>query len=263
MSIVGLLCLLFALVASLLLVLYWVQRREIRSVEQLSQQVQRIAIGGRLDGRVDLQSDQPEISALTTAVNHLLTRVSATNERESARATPKLFAELGDRIHEAVLVHRDVILYANRQFATFVGVDRIELVGRKLGDLVPPEYADLVNENLQRRFAGEPPGAVLDGRDIGTVVFPEAPIKIYVDATPEARARRRHEELREMGLASIYTRVLQDMRERDARDRGRAVAPLTLAKDALVIDSSELDADQVFARALAYIGHILPGLAPG
>lgn len=117
--------------------------------------------------------------------------------------------------------------------------------------------------DLQRRFAGEPPGAVLDGRDIGTVVFPEAPIKIYVDATPEARARRRHEELREMGLASIYTRVLQDMRERDARDRGRAVAPLTLAKDALVIDSSELDADQVFARALAYIGHILPDLAPG
>jgi diguanylate cyclase (GGDEF)-like protein/PAS domain S-box-containing protein len=156
MSIVGLLCLLFALVASLLLVLYWVQRREIRSVEQLSQQVQRIAIGGRLDGRVDLHSDQPEISALTTAVNHLLTRVSATNASENARATPKLFAELGDRIHEAVLVHRDVILYANRQFATFVGVDRIELVGRKLGDLVPPEYAELVNENIRRRFAGEP-----------------------------------------------------------------------------------------------------------
>src|SRR6266404_8058779 len=100
MSIVGLLCLLFALVASLLLVLYWVQRREIRSVEQLSQQVQRIAIGGRLDGRVDLQSDQPEISALTTAVNHLLTGVAGTNE--NARATPTLFAELGDRIHEAV-----------------------------------------------------------------------------------------------------------------------------------------------------------------
>jgi diguanylate cyclase (GGDEF)-like protein/PAS domain S-box-containing protein len=156
MSIVGLLCLLFALVASLLLVLYWVQRREIRSVEQLSQQVQRIATGGRLDGRVDLQSHQPEISALTTAVNHLLTRVSASNERESNRATPKLFAELGDRIHEAVLVHRDVILYANRQFATFVGVDRVELVGRRLGDLVPPEYSELVNENIRRRFAGEP-----------------------------------------------------------------------------------------------------------
>ena len=155
MSIVGLLCLLFALVASLLLVLYWLQRREIRGVEQLSQQVQRIAIGGRLEGRVELPSDQPEISALTTAINHLLTRVSATSERDNSRATPKLFADLGDRIHEAVLVHRDVILYANRQFATFVGVDRVELVGRKLGDLVPPEYSDLVNENLRRRFAGE------------------------------------------------------------------------------------------------------------
>src|ERR1700759_1122786 len=98
MSIVGLLCLLFALVACLLLVLYWVQRREIRSVEQLSQQVQRIATGGRLDSRVDLQSDQPEISALTTAVNHLLTRVSATSEVANSSSTSKLFAELGDRI---------------------------------------------------------------------------------------------------------------------------------------------------------------------
>src|ERR1700730_8843766 len=156
MSIVGLLCLLFALVACLLLVLYCLQRREIRSVEQLSPQVQRIAIGNRLEGRVDLRSDQPEISALTTAVNHLLTRVAAGTERDNGRATPKLFAELGDRIHEAVLVHRDVILYANRQFATFVGVDRVELVGRKLGDLVPPEYSELVNENIRRRFAGEP-----------------------------------------------------------------------------------------------------------
>src|SRR5262245_25276531 len=157
MSVVGLLCLLFALVATLLLVLYWFQRREIRSVEQLSQQVQRIAVGGRLDARVELQTDQPEISALATAVNHLLTRVAAGPPVESgAQGAPKLFTELGDRIHEAVLVHRDVILYANRQFASFVGVDRAELVGRKLGDLVPPEYSELVNENIRRRFAGEP-----------------------------------------------------------------------------------------------------------
>jgi diguanylate cyclase (GGDEF)-like protein/PAS domain S-box-containing protein len=155
MSIVGLLCLLFALIACLVLVLYWMQRREIRSVEELSQQVQRIAIGGRLEGRIDLRSDQPEISALTTAVNHLLTRVSAHAERERSLATPKLFAELGDRIHEAVLVHREVILYANRQFASFVGVDRVELVGRKLADLVPPEYSDLVSENIRRRLANE------------------------------------------------------------------------------------------------------------
>jgi diguanylate cyclase (GGDEF)-like protein/PAS domain S-box-containing protein len=157
MSIVGLLCLLFALVATLLFVLYWLQRRELASVGELSQQLQRIAIGGRLEGRVDLQTDKAEVSALVTAVNHLLTRAApqAQAERDAARVSPKMFADLGDRIHEAVLVHRDVILYANRQFASFVGVDRAELVGRRLGDLVPPEYAELVNENIRRRLGGE------------------------------------------------------------------------------------------------------------
>ncbi|MGH8210818.1 MAG: diguanylate cyclase domain-containing protein, partial [Steroidobacteraceae bacterium] len=155
MSIVGLLCLLFALVATLLLVLYWLQRRELASVGELSQQLQRIAIGGRLEGRVDLRSDRAEVSALVTAINHLLTRAATASERDGARASPKMFADLGDRIHEAVLVHRDVILYANRQFASFVGVDRLQLVGRRLGDLVPPEYAELVSENIRRRLAGE------------------------------------------------------------------------------------------------------------
>src|ERR1700722_7531013 len=155
MSIVGLLCLLFALITTLLLVLYWLQRRELSSVGELSQQLQRIAIGGRLDGRVDVRTDKAEISALVTAVNHLLTRAALQNERDGAHSSPKMFADLGERIHEAVLVHRDTILYANRQFASFVGVDRIDLVGRRLGDLVPPEYADLVNDNIMRRLAGE------------------------------------------------------------------------------------------------------------
>jgi len=155
MSIAGLFCLLFALVAALLFVLYWLQRRELGSVGELSQRLQRIAIGGRLEGRVDLQSDRAEIAALVTAINHLLTRVGTTNERDSARAAPKLFAELGDRIHEAVIVHRDTILYANHQFASFVGVERVELIGRNLSELVPPEYADLVSENIRRRLGGE------------------------------------------------------------------------------------------------------------
>jgi diguanylate cyclase (GGDEF)-like protein/PAS domain S-box-containing protein len=155
MSIPGLLCLLFALVAALLLVLYWFQRREIRNVEQLSQQLERIANGGGLRGRVELQSEQPEISALTTAVNHLLTRVATTSAPGAPPAPAGLFAELGDRVHEAVLVHRDSILYANRQFASFVGVDRSELAGRRLADLVAPEYADLVAESLRRRLSGE------------------------------------------------------------------------------------------------------------
>ena len=167
MSIVGLLCLLFALVATLLFVLYWLQRRELASVGDLSQQLQRIAIGGRLDGRLDLPTDRAEVSALVTAVNHLLARATSLGERDSARASPKMFADLGDRIHEAVLVHRDVILYANRQFASFVGVDRIELVGRRLGDLVPPEYAELVNENIRRRLAGEEAAARYEIEMIG------------------------------------------------------------------------------------------------
>ncbi|HYB32251.1 MAG TPA: EAL domain-containing protein [Steroidobacteraceae bacterium] len=154
MSIVGLLCLLFALVAALVLVLYALQRRDVRSLRELSQQLQRIAADGRAGGRVDLESDRPEIAALVSAVNHLLTRAAPRAERGAAQ-TSKLFAELGERIHEAVLVHRDAILYANRQFASFVGVDRAELIGRRLADLVPPEYSELVSENIRRRLAGE------------------------------------------------------------------------------------------------------------
>jgi diguanylate cyclase (GGDEF)-like protein/PAS domain S-box-containing protein len=157
MSILGLVCLLLALVATLLLVLYGLQRREMKAVEQLSHQLQRIAIGGRLEGRVDLQTDHPEISALGTAINHLLTRSSGIRlEQQTKRASAELFAELADRIHEAVIVHRDVVLHANKQFAALVGAEQHELIGRSLGDLVPPEYAELVHENIRRRLKGEP-----------------------------------------------------------------------------------------------------------
>ena len=145
-----------ALVAAAFAVLYLLQRRELKSVGQLSQEVQRIAIGGRLGGRVEVATPSSEVSALTTAINHLLTRAAAGTERDRDRGTSKLFTELGDRIHEAVLVHREAILHANRQFASLVGVDRAELVGRKLADLVPPEYSELVSENIRRRLAGEP-----------------------------------------------------------------------------------------------------------
>ncbi len=155
MSILGLLSLLLGLVAALLFVLYWLQRRELRAVGQLSQQLQRIAVGGRVAGRVDAYTDQPDISALATTINHLITRVSAAPTQERVPASPKLFGELSDHIHEAVLVHRDVILHANKQFASLVGVDRVELIGRGLGDLVPPEYSDLVTENMRRQLAGE------------------------------------------------------------------------------------------------------------
>lgn len=107
---------------------------------------------------------------------------------------------------------------------------------------------------FQREFAATPPdgraGAVLDGRDIGTVVCPDADAKLFITARTEVRAERRFKELQEKGLDVIYARVLEEMRERDARDSSRAVAPLEPAEDALVIDTSDLDAEQVFRKAL-------------
>ena len=107
--------------------------------------------------------------------------------------------------------------------------------------------------DAQRRFAQHPPppgkGAVLDGRDIGTVVCPDANVKLFITASAESRAFRRVRELRERGLAAIYDHVLQDMRERDARDSERQVAPLAAAPDAITIDTTLLDADQAFEQA--------------
>jgi len=154
MSIAGLLALLFALIAALLLVLYTTQRRDLRKLAELSRQLQRAASGSPPPDRVSVTSERPEVAALITAVNNLLARTDSPGESDAAYA-PKLFTELGDRIHEAVLLHGDVILYANRQFASFVGVDRAELIGRRLADLVPPEYSELVSENILRRLAGE------------------------------------------------------------------------------------------------------------
>jgi len=154
MSAVAVLCILLALAVAILLWRYALQRRELHDVNQVSQQLQRIAIGGSLAGRVESASSKPELSALITAINHLLTRAAAAGDE--GRVSPKLFAELGERIHEAVLVHRDVILYSNRQFAALIGADRVDLAGRRLGDLVAPEYAELVHENIRRRLSGEP-----------------------------------------------------------------------------------------------------------
>ena len=115
---------------------------------------------------------------------------------------------------------------------------------------------------FQRDFAAAPPsgksGAVLDGRDIGTVVCPGAPAKIFVTASTEARARRRLKELRERGVEAIYERVLQDMQDRDVRDSRRQTAPLKAADDAFVLDTTDLDADAAFAVARDYVASKLP-----
>ena len=105
----------------------------------------------------------------------------------------------------------------------------------------------------QRDFAGQPGGAVLDGRDIGTVIAPEAEAKLFVTATPEERARRRHAELLRLGLHPHYEDVLADIRARDERDSGRAMAPLTRAEDAVLLDTTNLDADAATAAAIAAV----------
>ena len=111
--------------------------------------------------------------------------------------------------------------------------------------------------DFQRTFAARPPnggsGAVIDGRDIGTVVCPEAEVKLYVTAAIEVRAARRHKELLERGETSIYSRVLQDLKDRDARDSSRSAAPLRAADDAKRIDTTEMTADAAFDAALAYV----------
>ncbi len=111
--------------------------------------------------------------------------------------------------------------------------------------------------DLQRSFASHPPapykGAVLDGRDIGTVICPQAPAKLFITASTEVRAERRTKELQSKGQSVTYERVLQDMRERDTRDAGRSAAPMVAAEDALILDTSLLDIDQAFLQALAFV----------
>ena len=105
----------------------------------------------------------------------------------------------------------------------------------------------------QRRFAGAAEGAVLDGRDIGTVVCPDAAVKLFVTASAEERARRRHRELDGRGEAVAYEAVLSDILRRDARDADRAAAPLRVAEDAVVIDTTTLDADAAFRAATGVV----------
>lgn len=116
---------------------------------------------------------------------------------------------------------------------------------------IPAVRAALID--MQRSFAARAEGAVLDGRDIGTVICPKATVKIFVIATPETRAQRRALELASRGEHVDYALILEDVRARDARDSQRALAPLKAADDAITLDTSALDRGDVFAAALAIV----------
>jgi cytidylate kinase len=114
----------------------------------------------------------------------------------------------------------------------------------------------LVREALierQRRFACQDGGAVLDGRDIGTVIAPDADVKLFVTASAMVRAQRRYEELKALGLGVHFPDVLADIHARDARDQNRAAAPLMAAADAIVLDTSEMNVDAAIEAAIAVV----------
>jgi len=139
---------------------------------------------------------------------------------------------------------------------------RIELGGQDVTDIVRDESVGnaasrvavlpAVREALlalQRGFR-VPPGLVADGRDMGTIVFPDAALKVFLTASAESRAERRHKQLIEKGFSARLADLLRDLQQRDARDANRAVAPLRPAEDAVVIDSTHLDIDATVERVL-------------
>jgi cytidylate kinase len=133
-------------------------------------------------------------------------------------------------------------------------LDEIELKAHSIGEVasivsaIPDVRAALVK--LQRDFAAKPPGAVLDGRDIGTVICPDADVKIYVTAAPEVRARRRAAEYRAQGRNINEAAVLADIHKRDERDQNRSAAPLKRASDAHLLDTTHLDIDAAIRAAI-------------
>jgi cytidylate kinase len=122
---------------------------------------------------------------------------------------------------------------------------------------MPPVRTALLQR--QRDFA-RPPGLVADGRDMGTVVFPEAPLKIYLTASAEERARRRHKQLKDKGLTVTIGDLSQEIRERDQRDSSRSVAPLRPAADAVLLDSTGLAIEQVVDQVLELARSRLPAM---
>jgi CMP/dCMP kinase len=147
------------------------------------------------------------------------------------------------------------------------GLDAKRLSGAALGEAasrvatIPEVRAALLA--LQQDFARRPEGAVLDGRDTGTVIAPQAAAKIFVTARPEVRAWRRHKELTERGETLAYDAVLAEIRKRDARDSGRAIAPLKAAPDAALLDTTDLDIEAAFRAVLSIVEAVRAGRGRG
>lgn len=186
--------------------------------------------------------------------------------------TGLLYRAVGVALHRAGYTPADetqAVHYAHGLIASQI-MDDDELRSAEAGQLASQVSAiPAVRQALldfQRDFAAHPPGgalgAVLDGRDIGTVVCPDALVKLYITATAEARAERRHKELLSRGQTKTYEDVLADIKARDDRDMNRAVAPLKPAVDAVLLDTTHMDPDKAFDVALALVRERLLVAAP-
>ncbi|HBT68494.1 MAG TPA: (d)CMP kinase [Agrobacterium sp.] len=167
------------------------------------------------------------------------------------RATAKALLDAGlplddENVAEKVAMELDL-----------AGLDRSVLSRHYIGEaasriaVMTPVRRALVK--AQQRFAAKEPGTVLDGRDIGTVVCPDAPVKLYVTASPDVRARRRHDEILANGGVADYDAIFAEVRKRDERDMGRADSPLKPAEDAHLLDTSEMSIEAAFQAARAII----------
>lgn len=167
------------------------------------------------------------------------------------RMVARAMLDAGHEIGDAAAAERVVASFDQSAFAEET------LRGREIGEAASVVAAmPAVRKGLierQRGFAAQPAGAVLDGRDIGTVICPEAPAKLFVTATPEVRAARRHKELAGRGERVSFEGILADIRRRDARDSGRSDAPLKAAEDAILLDTSALTVEEAVAAAIRIV----------
>jgi cytidylate kinase len=177
------------------------------------------------------------------------------------RATARTLMDEGRRLDDVAAAVK-----AARGLA-LIDFNEAALRGREMGEAasvvaaIPEVRAALVQ--AQQSFANRPGGAVLDGRDIGTVICPDATVKIFVTASPETRAQRRALELRSRGEPSDYAKVLADILHRDRRDSSRAAAPLKPAADAVILETTDLDVEGTFREALRLIERKLETVEAG
>ena len=167
------------------------------------------------------------------------------------RAVAKALLDAGQPLDDETVAEQTALAI------DLAGLDRSVLSQHQIGEAaskiaVMPKVRRALVE-AQRKFAAKTPGTVLDGRDIGTVVCPAAPVKLYVTASPEVRARRRYDEILAGGGSANFDAVFADVRKRDERDMGRADSPLKPADDAHLLDTSEMSIEAAFQAARAFI----------